>query len=111
MKTPTKIFLADLAHTHAVADRSLSVPLNIGFIKAYSVAAHSDSVDIRLFKHPEKLLKELLVERPEIVGLSNYTWNSNLNIAVGRYIREVLPECLIIVGGPNIDDEENRRLI
>jgi radical SAM superfamily enzyme YgiQ (UPF0313 family) len=86
------------------------VPLNIGFIKAYSVAAHSDSVDIRLFKHPEKLLKELLVERPEIVGLSNYTWNSNLNIAVGRYIREVLPECLIIVGGPNIDDEENRRL-
>ena len=45
----TKVFLADLAHTYSVDDRSLPIPLNIGFIKAYAVAQFGASVEITLF--------------------------------------------------------------
>jgi radical SAM superfamily enzyme YgiQ (UPF0313 family) len=106
----TKIFLADLAHTHSVRDTSLLTPLNIGYIKAYAVAAHGPDVDITLFKHPEKLLSKILEQRPDIIGFSNYGWNENLNRSLGEYIRKVLPNALIVAGGPNIDPDPDRRL-
>ena len=78
MTATTKIFLADLAHTYSVGTTDLLMPLNIGFIKAYAVKEHGASVDIALFKHPEKLLARIDKERPEIIGFSNYGWNENL---------------------------------
>ena len=91
----TKIFLADLAHTYSVRDAALLTPLNIGYIKAYAVAEHGANVDITLFKHPEKLLSKIVEERPDIIGLSNYGWNENLNRSIGGYIRKILPLSLI----------------
>ena len=64
----TEIFLADLAHTYSVENSSLTVPLGLGYIKAYSVSAHGPSVDISLFKHPEKFLARVTEEKPEIIG-------------------------------------------
>jgi radical SAM superfamily enzyme YgiQ (UPF0313 family) len=110
LKKVTKIFLADLAHTYSVRDASLLTPLNIGYIKAYAVAAHGDNVDITLFKHPEKLLSQIKEAKPDIIGFSNYGWNENLNRSIGGYIRKVLPNSLIVAGGPNIDPDPLRRL-
>lgn len=104
-----KILLADLAHTASVDDASLTVPLNIGFIKAYLEQQHGRAVDVRLFKHPERLLEAAATERPQILGFSNYGWNDKLNHAVGRYLRERLPDTLIVAGGPNIDPDPARR--
>jgi len=110
MNSVSKIFLADLSHTYSVQDSSLLTPLNIGYIKAYAVAMHGSAVDITLFKHPEKFLSQIVEERPDIIGLSNYGWNENLNRSLGRYIRKVLPNALIVAGGPNIDPDPERRL-
>ena len=109
-KKVTKIFLADLAHTYSVRDAALLTPLNIGYIKAYAVAAHGSDVDITLFKHPEKILSKIVDERPDIIGFSNYGWNENLNRILGGYIRKILPNTLIVAGGPNIDPDPERRL-
>ena len=106
----TKIFLADLAHTFSVRDTSLLTPLNIGYVKAYAVASHGSTIDVTLFKHPEKLLSKTLEERPDIIGFSNYGWNNNLNRVVGAYIRKILPNALIVAGGPNIDPDPLRQL-
>ena len=105
-----KIYLADLVHTYSVSNNSLLVPLNIGYIKAYAKQEHGDSVDIKLFKHPKKLLEEVYNEKPDIVGLSNYGWNEQLNLKIGQKIREMHPETLIVMGGPNIDSESKYRL-
>ena len=105
-----RIYLADLAHTHSVSDASLPVPLSIGYLKAYAVAAHGSAVDISLFKHPERLLARVAEAPPAVIGLSNYGWNVNLNLAVGRYLRQSLPGALIVAGGPNIDPEPERQL-
>ncbi|MBT3601884.1 MAG: hypothetical protein HN521_02350 [Candidatus Latescibacteria bacterium] len=104
------IYLADLAHTHSVNNASLTVPLNIGYIKAYAMAAHGESVDISLFKHPEELLARVEERKPDIVGLANYGWNANLNRAIGTYLRQCLPEALFVAGGPNIDPDPERRM-
>ena len=110
MSAATRIFLADLAHTYSVSDRSLPMPLSIGYIKAYADHAHGKDVDIRLFKHPERFLAALHAERSEIVGFANYGWNQNLNLQIGRHVRRVLPGALIVAGGPNLDPEPARRI-
>ncbi len=109
MRSVTKIMLADLAHTHSVSDRSLPTPLSIGYIKAYAVDALGDDVDIKLFKHPERFLAAIEQERPVIVGFANYGWNENLNLVIGRHVRRLLPDTLIVAGGPNIDVAEASR--
>lgn len=110
MGKPIKIFLADLSHTYSVSDTSLPMPLNIGYIKAYIVENHGESVDVRLFKHPEKLLQACADELPDIVGLSNYSWNQGLNKTIGTYLRGLLPDAALIAGGPQIDQTTERRL-
>lgn len=107
---PTKIALADLAHTYSVSDRALTVPLGIGYVKAYAVEALKDEVEIDLFKHPERFLNAVHEKRPSIIGFANYGWNENLNREVGRHVRQLLPEALIVAGGPNIDPATDRRM-
>lgn len=104
------IYLADLAHTHSVSDRSLTIPLGIGYIKSYAEAVLGDQVSIRLFKHPEKLLAAVAEHAPDVVGLANYGWNNHLNLTIGSYLRETLPEALFVAGGPNIDPDPIQRL-
>lgn len=52
------------------------------------MAAHGQSVDISLFKHPEEMLARVEERKPDIVGLANYGWNANLNRAIGTYLRQ-----------------------
>lgn len=42
-------------------------------------------------------------EPPDVVGLSCYTWNWDLNCKVARWAKERNPECLVIAGGPDPD--------
>lgn len=105
----TRIYLADLAHTYSVGDRSLTVPLSLGYIKAYAHAALGDSVEITLFKHPDRFLVALDAAPPSIIGFANYGWNENLNRAFGAYARQRCPDALIVAGGPNIDPDPARR--
>jgi len=106
-----KIYLIDLAHTYSVENSSLTIPLNIGYVKAHAVNHFGKTIDISLYKHPEKILEQLNEAKPDMVGLANYSWNQNLNRMLGRYIREKFPSTLIVVGGPNIDPDPAQRLI
>ena len=110
MHKPIKVILADLAHTYSVTDRSLTIPLGIGYVKAYAVEKLGADIDVSLSKHPERLLAAVCAERPQIVGFANYGWNENLNRAIGRYVRKALPDALVVAGGPNIDPAQDRRL-
>ncbi len=100
-----KILLADLAHNYAVDETSLTVPLGIGYIKAYALAHHGNSISIDLFKDPENFLKAADQTHPDIIGFANYGWNENLNRIIGSYLRAQHPDTLIVAGGPNIDPD------
>lgn len=103
-----RIYLADLAHTATVDDRSIPVPLNIGYISAYAKGRFGDRIETRLFKHPDLLLKEALRHRPDVIGLSNYGWSQDLTSAVGTALDERLPGTVFVAGGPNIDQTDTR---
>jgi radical SAM superfamily enzyme YgiQ (UPF0313 family) len=95
-----KIFLGDLVHTWEKVSL-WTVPLNIGFIGAYA-KKYFPEAEIRLFKRPELLIEALKAERPDVVGLSNYVWNLNLNHRVGALVKELYPATLLVGGGPVI---------
>lgn len=110
MSSVTRIYLADLAHAHGDSQNStLTMPLGIGYVKAFAIEALGDSVDIQLFKHPERLMAAVERSPPDIVGFANYGWNINLNQAIGRHIRRTAPNALMVAGGPNVDPSPSRR--
>ena len=111
MLSKTKILLADLAHTYSAGNSALTMPLGIGYVKAFATDALTDTVDIRLFKHPERFLQAVEDTKPDIVGFANYGWNQNLNREIGRRVRTMLPRATIVAGGPNLDPSPLRRTL
>ena len=92
------VYLADLAHTYSTKNESLMVPLNIGYLKAYAVKYHKNNINIELFKDPNELLKAFYKKCPDLLGLSNYGWNQNLNFKIGKLIKLEFPKTIIISG-------------
>ncbi len=94
------IYLADLVHNYYPGLNT--VPLNIANVAAYAKKRFGDDIEIKLFKYCDDLLNAMDDRRPSLVGLSNYSWNENLNNFVGRYIKQRYPCVSIIMGGPSI---------
>ncbi len=104
------IYLCDLTHTaHGVV--SEFVPYGIGCIKSF-FHAHSrfgKDVEVKLFKFPADLAEAFPQDLPAVVGLSNYIWNSELAYAFARRIKELSPETLVVMGGPNYPLEADQQ--
>lgn len=98
-----RIWLADLTYTGE--NQSLGAdtfPLGVGNIASYTESQFSLNHPIRLFKYPEKVAKALEEGTPpDIIGFSNYIWNSRLSLAIAQCIKEAHPDTIIIFGGPN----------
>lgn len=103
----TKIIFADLTHTGTVIDAN-NFPLAIGYLAAATKARLGDSVELALFKYPEKLSQHLVDQTPAIACFSNYMWNERLQLTYARAIKAHHPGVVTIFGGPNypIDPEE-----
>jgi len=95
-----KIYLADLIHDRHIYN--YSVPLNVGYITAMLNAKLGKSIDSKIFKFPDDLISSLKTSPPDILALSNYDWNVNLNKAVIKIARKINPDLFVVLGGPNI---------
>lgn len=99
-----KIALLDLNHmTRGV--HTVAVPLGCALIASYLRKNVAEDLDIRMFKDAERLQSSLKEWRPDIAGLAQYTWNSELNLHFARSIRALAPDALIVAGGPNLELE------
>ena len=94
------IYLADLVHTHTTV--KYVVPLNIASIASYLDKEFKSDVEVLLFKCPDALIQCIENKQPDILGLSNYFWNNELNMKIGRYIAIKFPKIFIVMGGPSI---------
>ena len=88
MKKPLKIYLCDLTYD-TIIFVSDTIPINIGFISSFVNRKLGDKVDIELFKYPNDLLKRVEQDPPDILGLSNYSWNSNLSEYFAKITKEL----------------------
>lgn len=94
-----KVFLGDLVHTWGKIG-IWTMPINIGFVSGYARTQLAEPFEIRLFKRPEKMIEAIRAERPDVVALSHYVWNVNLNRLIAEIARAANPGVLLVGGGP-----------
>ncbi len=95
-----RIFLCDLTYnTNRVAAESY--PLNVAFVASYCIKKFGSKIDIKLFKYHQDLEKALEESPPDILGLSNYSWNGNLSREMFKIFTKKNPNGLRVFGGPN----------
>ena len=95
------IYLADLCYFHDW-DNIQPLPLNVGYVAAYLKNKHPE-VSIEIFKDPIKLLNKISNESPDILALSHYEWNSNLNLAILKHMKQKNADTVTVMGGPNFN--------
>ena len=105
------VLLCDLIHTRHIYN--YAIPLNIGYIAARVLDRFPNKTNTQLFKFPDDVINEVKKGKADIVALSSYDWNVNLNKAIISLVRQYLPKTLIIMGGPNIrkDDESQKKYL
>ena len=74
-----KILLGDLVHNWS-GSGIWTIPLNIGYVASYCKKMLSEkNIDshYKLFKDPNLIFEEIKRNKPDVVGLSFYVWNTN----------------------------------
>ena len=95
-----KIYLADLQHDYLGMRQY--VPLNIGYLAAYANLRFEGEISFTLTTSFDELIDLMEQSAPDLVGLTNYTWNQRLSAHAGRLIKTLDPAIPIVMGGPNI---------
>ena len=101
---PLKVFLCDLTHDTVVLV-SDTIPINVGFIGAYAQKKHGRTVDVSLLKYPGSAIDAIADDPPDVLALSNYSWNSNLSERVAGLAKERNPSVVTVQGGTNFPHE------
>jgi hypothetical protein len=101
-----RVYLADLAYLNDW-DTNQPIPLNVGYIAAY-LRQQRPGDEIEIFKDPGQLLTRLAAAPPDLLGMSHYDWNSNLNLPLLKEARHLKPDLVTILGGPNFHAGDER---
>ena len=107
--TSPKIFLADLRYDYSGFLANDCMPLGVAYMKA-AMDRDLPEVSSRLFAYPDKLVNAIRDERPDVVMVSNYVWNESLSCHIAKFAKKVNPDCLTVMGGPNISNEPERQI-
>lgn len=95
-----KIYLGDLTYD-TVSLSTDSFPLSIGYVGAYCKKEFGNKVEIELFKYIEELENAIKKSPPDILGLTNYSWNEKIGIEMFKLGRRINKNMLTVWGGPN----------
>lgn len=83
------------------------MPIGIAYIASYvSSQIDSDDIEVRLYDRPNEILKDIEQWIPDVVGLSNYCWNTELSRAVFNYAKGLNPETVCVGGGPEFSTDQ-----
>tara|TARA_Y100000590_G_C15730025_1_gene1016628 strand:+ start:558 stop:2666 length:2109 start_codon:yes stop_codon:yes gene_type:complete len=106
-----KILLGDPRH-NTVGAHSYFVPIGIGYIGANLLEQFKeDNVDLKLCTDPKEIFTLLEDWKPDIIGISNYIWNSYLSDLICRKAKKINPNTLCILGGPEFPAGTGQRII
>ncbi len=103
------IYLAQLTHKYGIASQNRHFPLAIGYIGGYLKQIFRNQIEIQLFKYPDELNTALKNKMPDVLMMSNYMWNLNLNLEFTKKVKEHNNNVLTVMGGPNISLDEKKQ--
>ena len=95
-----RIYLADLVYD--TIKTNYVIPLNVGFIAAYTKEKFGSQVDVTIFKYPTELEAAIVQSPPDILALSHYSWNSRLGYLFCKMTKRLNPKIITVRGGPQI---------
>ena len=95
-----RVYLCDLTYDTIILV-SDTIPLNIGFIGSYMKKIFGEKIDLYLFKYPNDAIHAIKSNPPDMICLSNYSWNSNLSEYVASVAKKFNPNVVTIQGGTN----------
>ena len=103
---PILIYLGDLVHNY-LGKGPFMFPINIGYLETFTKAnINGRNIIFKLFKHPEELLNEIENNPPHFLGLSNYTWNADIDDKILQFTKSKSKDTITIMGGPNIHQNQ-----
>ena len=106
-----KILLADPRH-NTVGAHSYFIPIGIGYIGANILEQFkNDNIELKLSTDPKEIFHLLENWQPDIIGISNYIWNSYLSYLVCKQAKKINPNTLCILGGPEFPAGTGQRNI
>ena len=106
---PLKIYMGDLTHDTIVLV-SDTIPINIGFIASYTKQLFGKDIDIHLYKYPKTMIDAIKEFPPDVVALSNYSWNSHLSEHVAGIAKQYNKNIVTVQGGTNFPNRTNMQL-
>lgn len=74
-------------------------------LKAYADRKYRGKVSLAEFtinNREEQILEKIYEKRPKVVAFSCYIWNIEMVLSVAENLKKVLPEVMIILGGPEV---------
>ncbi len=102
-------YFADLTHT-AEGINAKTFPLGIGCVVAYAQQEIGDFLATELFKLPKDLDEALSTKIPDLLCLSNYSWNFRLAYKFAQLAKEKKPDLIVVMGGPNYPLDEEKKV-
>lgn len=78
--------------------------LAIRYLKAYCQEIYSDIelAEFAINDQTNRIIGNLVKREPEVLGFSCYIWNIAETVKVAQTVKQVLPECRIVFGGPEV---------
>ncbi len=105
----TTVYLTDLRYNYSGVLANDCMPLGVAYMKAV-MDREEPEINSRLFVYPDALLQALKENPPDVLMLSNYVWNEALSLYFGQIAKQLRPETLVVMGGPNISIEPERQI-
>jgi radical SAM superfamily enzyme YgiQ (UPF0313 family) len=76
----------------------------LGSLRERSIIVEGTNSD-----RPADFVEKLLAHQPRIIGLSVYIWNATEMLAVVRILKQVAPDVVVVVGGPEVSYETDQQ--
>lgn len=106
---PLTVYLADLRHVLHGSAYNDSMPLGVGYMKAV-MDERLPQVQSRIFAFANKLDAALAQQMPDVLMVTNYMWNCTLSYYYAQKVKQLNPNALVVMGGPNFPLEDERRI-
>jgi putative methyltransferase len=66
-----------------------------------------DPITDAIYDSTEDLINIIVSRNPQVVAFSLYIWNFEYSMIIAKAVKDRLPECLIVIGGPNLTYKSN----
>jgi radical SAM superfamily enzyme YgiQ (UPF0313 family) len=104
---PPQFHMAKMPGPEMVFKSSFYAPLGLLYVATYA-QEHTDC-EVRFFDYElgctdvDDIVPLLQSYQPDVVGITGYTFAFYDTISVCRVVKEHLPECTVVMGGPHVD--------